>query len=104
MCSSDLKAVELVTDAVRAETQLQDEKIVSDYKDWCLAPERRYSPAEKGLIGKVLGKAQELIHKAAQKVLARVQAVFICCAIAFSRDVLISRLVWISCLPSGVYF
>ena len=42
------KAVELVTDAVRAETQLQDEKIVSDYKNWCLAPERRYSPAEKG--------------------------------------------------------
>ena len=69
------KAVELVTDAVRAETQLQDEKIVSDYKDWCLAPERRYSPAEKGLIGKVLGKAQELIHKAAQKVLVRVQAI-----------------------------
>lgn len=69
------KAVELVTDAVRAETQLQDEKIVSDYKDWCLAPERRFSPAEKGLIGKVLGKAQELIRKAAQKVLARVQAV-----------------------------
>ena len=69
------KAVELVTDAVRAETQLQDEKIISDYKDWCLAPERRYSPAEKGLIGKVLGKAQELIHKAAHKVLARVQAV-----------------------------
>ena len=69
------KAVELVTDAVRAETQLQDEKIVSDYKDWCLAPERRFSPVEKGLIGKVLGKAQELIHKAAQKVLARVQAV-----------------------------
>ena len=27
------------------------------------------------MIGKVLGKAQELIHKAAQKVLARVQAV-----------------------------
>ena len=69
------KAVELVTDVVRAEAQLQDEKIVSDYKDWCLAPERRYSTAEKGLIGKVLGKAQDLIHKAAQKVLARVQAV-----------------------------
>ena len=69
------KAVELVTDAVRAETQLQDEKIVSDYKDWCLSPESHYSPAEKGLIGKVLGKAQALIHKAAQKVLARVQAV-----------------------------
>ena len=69
------KAVELVTDAVRAETQLQDEKIVSDYKDWCLAPERRFSPAEKGLIGKVLGKAQELIHKAAQKVLAKVPKV-----------------------------
>ena len=64
-----------MTDAVRAETQLQDEKIVSDYKDWRLAPERRYSPAEKGLIGKVLGKTQALIHKAAQKVLARVQAV-----------------------------
>ena len=29
----------------------------------------------RGLIGKVLGKAQELIHKAAHKVLARVQAV-----------------------------
>lgn len=69
------KAVELVTDVVRAETQLQDEKIISDYKDWCLAPEQRYSPAEKGLIGKVLGKAQNLIHKAAQKVLARVQAI-----------------------------
>ena len=65
------KAVGLVTDAVHAETQLQDEKIVSDYKDWCLAPERRYSAAEKGLIGKVLGKAQELIHKVAQKVLSR---------------------------------
>lgn len=64
-----------MTDAVRAETQLQDEKIVSDYKDWCLSPESRYSPAEKGLIGKVLGKAQALIHKAAQKVLAKVQAV-----------------------------
>lgn len=69
------KAVELVTDVVRAGAQLQDEKIVSDYKDWCLAPERRYSPAEKGLIRKVLGKAQDLIHKAAQKVLARVQAI-----------------------------
>ena len=52
-----------------------DEKIVSDYKEWCLSPGSRYSPAEKGLIGKVLGKAQALIHKAAQKVLARVQAV-----------------------------
>lgn len=69
------KAVELVTDVVRAEAQLQDEKIVSDYKDWCLAPERRYSPAEKGLIGKVLGKAQELIHKSAQKVLGRVRTI-----------------------------
>lgn len=69
------KAVELVTDAVRAETQLQDEKIISDYKDWCIAPERRCSQAEKSLIEKVLGKAQELIHKAAQKVLARVRTV-----------------------------
>lgn len=69
------KAVEIVTDVVRAETQLQDEKIVADYKEWCLSPERSYTPAQKGLIGKVLGKAQDLIHSAAQKVLAKVRTI-----------------------------
>lgn len=69
------KAVELVTDAVRAETQLRDEKTIVDYKDWCLSPERSYNQTQKNLIAKVLGKAQELIHKSAQKVLDRVRAV-----------------------------
>lgn len=69
------KAVELVTDAVRAETQLRDEKTIADYKDWCLSPERSYNQAQKSLIAKVLGKAQELIRKSAQKVLDRVRAV-----------------------------
>ena len=69
------KAVELVTDAVRAETQLRDEKTIVDYKDWCLSPERNYNQTQKNLIAKVLGKAQELIRKSAQKVLDRVRAV-----------------------------
>jgi len=69
------KAVEVVTDVVRAETQLRDEQTVSDFKDWCLSPERNYNPAQKTLIGKVLGRAQELIHKTAQKVLAKVQTI-----------------------------
>jgi len=69
------KAVEVVTDVVRAETQLRDEQTVSDFKNWCLSPERNYSPAQKNLIGKVLGRAQELIHKTAQKVLAKVQTI-----------------------------
>ena len=69
------KAVELVTDAVRAETQLRDEKTIADYKDWCLSPERSYNQTQKNLIAKVLGKAQELIRKSAQKVLDRVRAV-----------------------------
>ena len=69
------KAVELVTDAVRAETQLRDEKTIVDYKDWCLSPERSYNQTQKNLIAKVLGKAQELIRKSAQKVLDRVRVV-----------------------------
>ncbi|WP_242828039.1 hypothetical protein [Enterocloster clostridioformis] len=69
------KAVELVTDAVRAETQLRDEKAIADYKEWCLSPERSYNQTQKNLIAKVLGKAQELIRKSAQKVLDRVRAV-----------------------------
>ena len=64
-----------MTDAVRAETQLRDEKTIVDYKDWCLSPERSYNQTQKNLIAKVLGKAQELIHKSAQKVLDRVRAV-----------------------------
>ena len=69
------KAVELVTDTVRAETQLRDEKTISDFKDRCLSPDRGYSQAQKNLINKILSKAQELIHKSAQKVLDKVRAV-----------------------------
>lgn len=69
------KAVELVTDTVRAETQLRDEKTIADFKDWCLSPERGYTQTQKKLIAKVLEKAQEKIHKSAQKVLDKVRAV-----------------------------
>jgi hypothetical protein len=69
------KAVELVTDVVQAETQLRDEKTIVSYKEWCLSPERSYNPAQKNLIAKVLGKAQELIQRSAQKVLDRARAI-----------------------------
>ena len=69
------KAVELVTDTVRAETQLRDERTIADFKDRCLSPDLGYSQTQKNLINKILSKAQELIHKSAQKVLDKVRAV-----------------------------
>lgn len=71
------KAVETVTDVVRAQTQLEDIRIVDDYQKWSESPQRNYSPAEKKLIGKVLNKVKALIRNASQKVMRRVQDILL---------------------------
>lgn len=66
------KAVEVVTDAARAETQKEDMKIISDYRDWLLKPERKAPKGKREFAAKILDSVIDKIRTAAQKLLAKV--------------------------------
>ncbi len=68
------KAVEVVTDKVRSETQKQDLILIEDYKKWVTSPERNTPKDKRDLIGKCLDVVQNKLIKAAQKVLDTVKA------------------------------
>lgn len=67
------KAVEVVSDAVREETQKQDVAVISEYKDWLLKPERKAPSDKRDYAAKRLDAVTEKIMSAAGKVLAMVQ-------------------------------
>lgn len=66
------KAVEVVTDAVRAEAQKEDVKIISDYRDWLLKPERKAPKEKREYAARILDTVVEKICEAAQKLITKV--------------------------------
>ena len=61
------KAVETVTDAVRAETQKADIAEIEAYKKWVTAPERKTPQDKKDFVGKCLSILQNNLKSKAQK-------------------------------------
>lgn len=68
------KAVEVVTDKVREETQKEDLTLISDYKKWVTSAERNIPKDKRDFVGKCLDAIQNKLTKAAQKVLNAVKA------------------------------
>lgn len=64
------KAVEIVTDTVRAETQKEDIGMISEYKSWLLEPERKAPKDKREYAAKRLDTVIEKITSAAQKAAA----------------------------------
>ncbi len=68
------KAVEVVTDKVREETQKEDLTLISDYKKWVTSSERNIPKDKRDFVGKCLDVVQNKLVKSAQKVLNIVKA------------------------------
>lgn len=66
------KAVEVVTDTVRAETQKEDVKIISDYRGWLLKPERKAPKEKREYAAKILDIVKDKIQAAAQRLIMAV--------------------------------
>lgn len=67
------KAVEVITDKVREETQKQDRDVIADYKKWITSSERNIPKEKRDFAGKCLDAVQNRLLKAAQKVLEAVR-------------------------------
>lgn len=67
------KAVEVVTDKVREETQKEDLTLIEDYKKWVTSSERNISKDKRDYVWKCLDAVQNKLMKAAQKVLNTVK-------------------------------
>lgn len=67
------KAVEVVTDRVRLETQKEDLTLIEDYKKWVTSSERNIPKDKRDFVGKCLDAVQNRLIKAAQKVLNAVK-------------------------------
>ena len=67
------KAVEVVTDKVREETQKEDLTLIEDYKKWVTSSERNISKDKRDFVWKCLDAVQNKLMKAAQKVLNTVK-------------------------------
>lgn len=68
------KAVEIVTDKVREQTQKEDLILISDYKKWVTSSERNIPKDKREFAGKCLDAVQNKLMKATQKVLSTVKA------------------------------
>ena len=66
------KAVEVVTDAVKKETHLEDIRLVEESKNWVLSPERKASKKEREYAAKrldgVIAKIKSAMQSAVQKI------------------------------------
>jgi hypothetical protein len=67
------KAVEAVTDVVRAETKKEDIRIISDYQDWLMQPERNAALETRKYASARLDKVMEKIRSTAQKAIDKIQ-------------------------------
>lgn len=68
------KAVEVVTDTVRAQTQAADLSEIEGYRKWANAPERRHNDAAKNVINKCLDAVTGRLRKMAAKITEKIQA------------------------------
>ena len=69
------KAVEVVTDKVREQTQLEDLKVIEDYRKNVTSPKAKNSPEVVRLANTILGRVRERLLQSAGKILKTVQTV-----------------------------
>lgn len=67
------KAVEVVTDTVRAQTQAADLMEIACYWKWANAPERKHNDATKNVINKCLDAVTSRLKKVAAKITEKIQ-------------------------------
>ena len=67
------KAVEVVTDTVRAQTQAADLSEIEGYRKWTNAPERKHNDATKNVINKCLDAVTGRLKKVAVKITEKIQ-------------------------------
>ena len=67
------KAVEVVTDTVRAQTQAEDLLEIEGYRKWANAPERKHNDATKNVINKCLDAVTSRLRKVAAKITEKIQ-------------------------------
>lgn len=67
------KAVEVVTDTVRAQTQAADLMEIAGYRKWANAPERKHNDATKNVINKCLDAVTSSLKKVAAKITEKIQ-------------------------------
>ena len=67
------KAVEVVTDKVREQTQLEDLKVIEDYQKNVTSPKAKNSPEVVRLANTILGRVRERLLQSAGKILKTVQ-------------------------------
>ena len=67
------KAVEVVTDKVREQTQLEDLKVIEDYRKNVTSPKAKNSPEVVRLANTILGRVRERLLQSAGKILKSVQ-------------------------------
>jgi len=69
------KAVEVVTDQVREQTQLEDLAVIEKYRKSVTSPQTKNSPETIKIVNTLLDRVQEKLRKSAGRILERVQAV-----------------------------
>ena len=69
------KAVEVVTEAVHAETQKEDVAVIKEYKDWLLKPGRKAPLDVRQYTAARMDKVIEKIMGAAQKIVVKIQQI-----------------------------
>ena len=67
------KAVEVVTDIVRAQTQAEDLSEIEGYRKWANAPERKHNDATKNVINRCLDAVTSRLKKVAVKITEKIQ-------------------------------
>ena len=71
------KAVEVVTDKVREQTQLEDLEVIEKYRKSVVSPNAKNSPEVVKIANTLLGRAREKLQQSAEKILKKVQAVLL---------------------------
>ena len=71
------KAVEVVTDKVREQTQLEDLEVIEKYRKSVVSPNAKNSPEVVKIANTLLGRAREKLQQSAEKILNMVQAVLL---------------------------
>ena len=67
------KAVEVVTDTVREQTQAADLLEIEGYRKWANAPERKHSDATKNVINKCLDAVTGRLKRMAARITEKIQ-------------------------------
>ena len=71
------KAVEVVTDKVREQTQLEDMEVIEKYRKSVVSPNVKNSPEVVKIANTLLSRVREKLQQSAEKVLKKVQAVLL---------------------------